>query len=119
MRLELNYSVWPQMENPYKPPRAIPSPAPRVWRFGHSLTAFASGLLATPSAVYLTALLLFPDVPLARGNSTFWGAVTLGSMLAAASVYRYKRIPLWLAATVGTVVAPMLALAPAIWSEMR
>lgn len=106
------------MENPYKPPQAVLSPAPRIWRFGHSFAAFASGLLVTPSAVYRTACLLFPDVPLARGNSTFWGTVTLGSMLAAALVYRYKRISLWLAAMVGAVVVLMLALAPAVWSEV-
>ncbi|KRA41548.1 hypothetical protein ASD72_15870 [Pseudoxanthomonas sp. Root630] len=69
-------------------------------------------------AVYLTASLIFPDVPLARGNSTFWGAVILGSMLAAAAVYRHKRIPLWLAAVVGPVVVLTLALAPAVWSEV-
>ena len=106
------------MSNPYRPPHAALSPTQRTWRFGHSLTAFASGLAIPPLTVYLTARLLFPDVPLGRGNSTFWGAVILGSMLAAATVYRHKRIPLWLAAAVGPVIVLVLALAPAVWSEV-
>ena len=106
------------MSNPYQPPQAALSAVPRAWRFGHSFTAFASGLVVPPLTLYLTARLVFPDVPLAQGNSTFWGAVILGSMLAAAAIYRHKRISLWLAAAVGPIIVLMLALAPAIWSEV-
>jgi peptidoglycan/LPS O-acetylase OafA/YrhL len=72
-----------------------------------------------PLILYLTARLLFPDTPLARGNSTFWGAVILGSILAAAAVYRHKRIPLWLAAVIGPVTVLLLALASIVWWEVQ
>ena len=106
------------MSNPYQPSKADLLPIQRSWRFAHSLIALVSGLVIPPLAVFLTAHLLFPDVPLARGNSTFWGAVVLGSMLAAAAVYRHKRIPLWLAAVIGPAIVLTLALAPTLWSEV-
>ena len=106
------------MSNPYQPSRAELPPIQRSWRFVHSLTALVSGLIVPPLAAFLTARLLFPDVPLARGNSTFWGAIVLGSMLAAAAVYRHKGIPLWLAAAIGPAVVLTLALAPILWSEV-
>jgi hypothetical protein len=106
------------MSNPYQPPNADLSPIRRSWRLGHSFIAFGSGLVVPPLIIYLIARFLLPDVPIARGNSTFWGAVILGSMLAAAAVYRHKRISLWLAVITGPAIVFLLALAPVVWTEV-
>ncbi|WP_145985438.1 hypothetical protein [Marilutibacter maris] len=104
------------MSNPYQPAKAALPTTRRSWRLAHSLTAFVSGLAVPPLTIFLTARLLAPDVPLARGNSTFWGSAILGSMLAAAAVYKHKRIPLWLAAITGPAIVLMLILAHALWA---
>ncbi|MCF7223414.1 hypothetical protein [Marilutibacter chinensis] len=106
------------MSNPYQPAKAALSTTRQPWRLAHSLAALVSGLAIPPLAIFLTARLLTPDVPLARSNSTFWGSVVLGSVLAAAAVHRHKRIPLWLAAAIGPVIVLVLVLAPVLWAAV-
>jgi len=106
------------MSNPYQPPSAKPLHGEQSKRVAHSLTALVSGLVVPPTTVFLTTSFLFPDVPLGQGNSAFWGEIVLGSMLAAAAVYRHKRIPMWLAAITGPATVLTLALAPILWTEV-
>jgi hypothetical protein len=106
------------MDNPYQPPSADLSPfetKPR--RILHSVVALVSGLVIPPAIVVITMKLLFPDWALGHVNSSFWGSVLLGSLLAAAAVFRHKRIPLWLTAIIGPAIVFLMLTVLLIWQQ--
>ncbi len=92
------------MRDPYTPPAAPARREAARQSIVRPLVAFLSGLLVVPAALFILFSLLFPNEVLAYGNASFWCAVLIGSVAAAALAMAVRRIPLWLLILLG----PML-----------
>ena len=97
------------MHSPYQPPAAdLASDRAQSRRYRHSLTALATGLFVVPVFLFVVFRLMFGDEANSPGNLTLWGSVALGSLLAALTVYPFKKIPLWAAALVGPALVSLV-----------
>ena len=104
------------MNNPYQTPKAKIHGTPRdAWRIGHCVLALVAGLTLFPLIFFGAAALWFGTFHISFGNYNFWTTLILGSVIAAAAVYRHKQIPAWLAILIGPLVVLLLSVAPTIW----
>ena len=85
-------------------------------RFAHSLVALISGMVIPSAFLFVATRFASLDRVTWAHGSTLWSGIVFGSMLAAFAVYRFKRMPLWLAAVIGPIVVLLMVIAPAIWN---
>ena len=79
-----------------------------------SLAAFVSGLVGVPLLLALIFHAIIPSEMNARGNSSFWGFILIGSAVAGTIVW-FKQIGLWQALALGPLVVLALLIPWLAW----
>lgn len=93
------------MTNPYQPSSSLVSDTEKkMLRISHSLVALFSPMFLMPGVLYGAVHMLFPEEQLAFGNAWFWVSLLIGGALSSISVLPFKNLPLWVAATIGSVI---------------
>ena len=73
-------------------------------RYRQMLVAFASGCLLAPLSIFATAAVLLPLDAVSYGNASFWTAIVIGSLVAAALAFWAKTLSTWRSAFLGFAV---------------
>lgn len=103
------------MNHPYQPPDSPIRDTRSRRRLAHCLAAFVAGMTIPPLLLFACTRLAFGFDLTHVGSPPFWWQVTLGSLLAAAAVYRHRRLPLAWAAAIGAATVGLLLGAPYVW----
>ncbi|WP_139227237.1 MULTISPECIES: hypothetical protein [unclassified Pseudoxanthomonas] len=102
-------------DNLYQAPQSRSPDAERRW--AHVIVAFLSAIFI-PALLAYGILVLWTSSYHVVVTPEAIATITIGAILSAAAVYRHKRIPLWAAAVVGSLVVLLLAVAPSIWDAL-